>query len=40
MHWPRIKLSEGPVTIRIAAIALVGLGVFGVVRAAVNLLGY
>jgi hypothetical protein len=38
MHWP--GLCSGQATTRIAAIALVGLGVFGVVRAVINLLGY
>jgi hypothetical protein len=40
MRWPGIELSSGPVAARIAAVVLVGLGVFGAVRAVVNLLGY
>lgn len=39
MRLPDNKLYSWQVTTRIAGIALIGLGVFGVVRALLNLLG-
>lgn len=40
MWRPDVKLSSGQVITRIAGIAFIGFGVFGVVSALRNLLGY